>query len=128
MTRVAPTAWRSSARTDFSVWPARGNLAGDTALLRRALAVWARPGESVQVSATPGTPSGAPAGPPQLLYAGDVDQARVVLFYDGLRIARYAEPRAGTGGAASTSPGSTARPGPRRRRWSWTGPTATSAI
>ncbi|MFD8217801.1 hypothetical protein ACFV2U_29845 [Streptomyces sp. NPDC059697] len=100
VTRVAPTAWRSSARTDFSVWPARGNLAGDTALLRRALAVWARPGESVQVSATPGTPSGAPAGPPQLLYAGDVDQARVVLFYDGLRIARYAEPRAGTGGAA----------------------------
>ncbi|QUW82441.1 hypothetical protein SMIR_27865 [Streptomyces mirabilis] len=100
VTRIAPTAWRSSARTDFSVWPARGNLAGDTALLRRALAVWARPGESVQVSATPGTPSGAPAGPPQLLYAGDVDQARVVLFYDGLRIARYAEPRAGTGGAA----------------------------
>ncbi|MGW1497042.1 hypothetical protein ACWCQW_00360 [Streptomyces mirabilis] len=100
VTRVAPTAWRSSARTDFSVWPARGNLARDTALLRRALAVWARPGESVQVSATPGTPSGAPAGPPQLLYAGDVDQARVVLFYDGLRIARYAEPRAGTGGAA----------------------------
>lgn len=100
VTRVAPTAWRSSARTDFSVWPARGNLAGDTALLRRALAVWARPGESVQVSATPGTPAGAPAGPPQLLYAGDVDQARVVLFHDGLRIVRYAEPRDGTGGAA----------------------------
>ncbi|MFB7242708.1 hypothetical protein CW362_39630 [Streptomyces populi] len=98
--RVAPTAWKSSARTDFSVWPARGGLVGDGALLRRALAVWARPGESVQVSATPGTPSGAPPGPPQLLYAGDVDQARVVLLYDGLRIARYAEPKDGTGGAA----------------------------
>jgi hypothetical protein len=100
LARVAATAWQSSARTDFSVWPARGNLTGDRALLRRALAVWARPGESVQVSATPGTPSGAPPGPPQLLFAGDVDQARVVLLYDGLRIARYAEPKDGTSGAA----------------------------
>jgi hypothetical protein len=98
--RVPATAWESSARTDFSVWPARGDLVKDTALLRRALAVWARPGESVQVSATPGTPSGAPPGPPQLLYAGEVDQARVVLLHDGLRIARYAEPKDGTGGAA----------------------------
>ncbi|MET7598457.1 hypothetical protein ABZS84_25810 [Streptomyces sp. NPDC005481] len=98
--KVPPTAWRSSARTDFSVWPARGNLTRDSALLRRALAVWARPGETVQVSATPGTPSGAPPGPPQLLYAGDVDSARVVLLYDGLRIARYAEPKSATNGAA----------------------------
>ena len=100
LTKVAATAWQSSARTDFSVWPARGELTGDTALLRRALAVWARPGESVQVSATPGTPSGGPAGPPQLLYAGAVDNARVVILYDGLRIARYAEPKDGTQGAA----------------------------
>ncbi|MGX1566065.1 hypothetical protein [Streptomyces sp. NPDC055506] len=100
VTRVPAAAWQSSARTDFSVWPARGGLTGDTALLRRALAVWARPGESVQVSATPGTLSGGPAGPPQLLYAGTVDAARVVLLYDGLRIARYAEPKDGTQGAA----------------------------
>ncbi|MFJ8136128.1 hypothetical protein [Streptomyces sp. NPDC096013] len=100
LTRIAPTAWESSAREDFSVWPARGDLTGNTALLRRALAVWARPGESVQVSATPGTPSGGPAGPPQLLYAGTVDNARVVILYDGLRIARYAEPKDGTKGAA----------------------------
>ncbi|MFF1722878.1 hypothetical protein [Streptomyces sviceus] len=98
--KVPAAAWESSARTDFSVWPARGGLTGDSALLRRALAVWARPGESVQVSATPGTPSGGPSGPPQLLYAGIVDNARVVLFYDGLRIVRYAEPRDGTKGAA----------------------------
>ncbi|MFI7399760.1 hypothetical protein ACIBW9_04600 [Streptomyces sp. NPDC049541] len=98
--RVAPTAWTTSARTDFSVWPARGDLTGDKALLRRALAVWARPGESVQVSATPGTPAGGPSGPPQLLYAGTVDSARVVMLYDGLRIARYAEPKSGTKGAA----------------------------
>ncbi|WP_028800762.1 hypothetical protein [Streptomyces sp. 142MFCol3.1] len=100
LTKVAGTAWESSARTDFSVWPARGGLLDDSALLRRALAVWARPGESVRVSATPGTPSGAPPGPPQLLYAGEIDQARVVLLYDGLRIARYAEPKDGTSGAA----------------------------
>jgi hypothetical protein len=100
LTRVSPTAWESSARTDFSVWPARGPLTGDRALLRRALAVWARPGETVHVSSTPGTQTGAPPGPPQLLYAGEVDSARVVILYDGLRIVRYAEPRDGTGGAA----------------------------
>ncbi|MFE6893631.1 hypothetical protein [Streptomyces sp. NPDC057694] len=100
LTRVAPTAWQSSARTDFSVWPARGSLTGDSGLLRRALAVWARPGGSVQVSATPGTAAGAPPGPAQLLYAGEIDQARVVLLYDGLRVVRYAEPKNGTSGAA----------------------------
>ncbi|MFF5184730.1 hypothetical protein ACFY30_13225 [Streptomyces sp. NPDC000345] len=98
--RVSPVAWKTSARTDFSVWPARGALVRDGALLRRALAVWARPGEAVRVSATPDTPSGGPFGPPQLLYAGDVGTARVVILYDGLRIARYAEPRDGTAGAA----------------------------
>jgi hypothetical protein len=100
LVRVSPTAWRSSTRTDFSVWPARGDLTGDRALLRRALAVWARPGESVAVSATPGTATGGPAGPPQLLYAGTVDAARVVILHDGLRLARYAEPKDGTAGAA----------------------------
>lgn len=100
LTRVSPTAWKTSARTDFSVWPARGDRTGDRTLLRRALAVWARPGKGVQVSATPGTPSGGPAGPPQLLYAGTVDTARVVVLYDGLRVARYAEPADGTRGAA----------------------------
>ncbi|MBK3625545.1 hypothetical protein JHN59_11945 [Streptomyces sp. MBT49] len=100
LVKISPAAWKTSARTDFSVWPARGPLTGDTALLRRALAVWARPGGNVRVSATPGTPSGGPAGPPQLLYAGEVDNARVVLLHDGLRIARYAEPKDGTAGAA----------------------------
>lgn len=99
LTRVSPAAWKTSARTDFSVWPARGERTGDRALLRRALAVWARPGKSVRVSATPGTPAGGPAGPPQLLYAGTVDTARVVILYDGLRVVRYAEPEEGTEGA-----------------------------
>ncbi|WP_333739091.1 hypothetical protein [Streptomyces sp. IBSBF 2806] len=100
LVRISPAAWKTSARTDFSVWPARGALTRDTTLLRRALAVWARPGETVQVSATPETPAGGPAGPPQLLYAGEVGNARVVILYDGLRIARYAEPKDGTAGAA----------------------------
>ncbi|GGV15708.1 hypothetical protein GCM10010245_27160 [Streptomyces spectabilis] len=100
LTRVAPTAWKRSPRTDFTAWPARGELSGDTALLRRALAVWARPGASVRVSATPGTAAGAPPGPAQLLFAGEVDAAHVVLLYDGLRVVRYAEPKDGTSGAA----------------------------
>ncbi|MGR4879343.1 hypothetical protein ACIPUC_07920 [Streptomyces sp. LARHCF249] len=98
--RAAPALWRTSSRTDFSAWPARGDRADDAELLRRALAVWARPGSSVVVSATPGTPAGPPMGPAQLLFAGAVDQAVVVLLYDGLRVVRYAEPLTGAAGAA----------------------------
>ncbi|WP_045555813.1 hypothetical protein [Streptomyces sp. FxanaA7] len=92
LTTATATAWRETGRTDFSTWPARGGLVKDRALLRRALAVWARPGESVQVAVTLGTQAGPPPGPPHLLYAGVVDNLRVVLLHDGLRIARYAEP------------------------------------
>ena len=99
LTRAEPLAWRTATRADFASWPARGDRLGDTALLRRALAVWARPGRSVRVSLTAGTQSGPPSGPPQLLYAGVVDQAAVVLLYDGLRVARYAE---GSGGESGT--------------------------
>ncbi|MEV7427774.1 hypothetical protein [Streptomyces sp. NPDC091212] len=102
--RVAPAAWRTSARTDFSVWPARGPLAGDDALLGRALAVWAAPGGSVQVFATPATPAGPPMGPPQLLYAGPLDGERVVVFHDGLRIVRYAETAGSAGSAGHPAP------------------------
>ncbi|MFF5709534.1 hypothetical protein [Streptomyces sp. NPDC012756] len=98
--RVGADVWPGATRQDFSVWPARGGLTGDTALLRRALAVWARPGGAVRSSATPGTPVGPPMGPPQLLFAGRVDAMRVVLFHDGLRAVRYAEPVEGTAGAA----------------------------
>ncbi|MFC9426179.1 hypothetical protein [Streptomyces sp. NPDC056987] len=97
--RIGPTAWRTATRTDFSVWPARGQLVTDTGLLRRALAVWAQPDRAVHISTTPATPSGPPMGSPQLLYAGEVDGVRVVLFHDGLRVVRYAETgEAGAGG------------------------------
>ncbi|MGP4001963.1 hypothetical protein [Streptomyces sp. 8N706] len=101
LTRTAPAAWRTSDRTGFAAWPARGNRTDDRALLRRALAVWARPGRRVLVSATPGTASGPPPGPAQLLYAGEVDRAAVVLLYDGLRIVRYAEAKDAEGGGAA---------------------------
>ncbi|MEW1656484.1 hypothetical protein [Streptomyces sp. NPDC093707] len=93
----SPTAWKSAPRPDFSAWPARGDRVRNKALLRRALAVWARPGTRVPVSATPGTPTGPAAGPPQLLFAGVVDHAVVVLLHDGLRVVRYAEPTDGQG-------------------------------
>ncbi|MFF2012435.1 hypothetical protein ACFVWY_25590 [Streptomyces sp. NPDC058195] len=100
--RVDAASWRRSARTDFTAWPARGDRAGDAGLLRRALGAWARPGGAVRVSVTSDTPAGPPMGAPQLLYAGGVGRAAVVLLYDGLRVVRYAEPRdAGrTAGAA----------------------------
>ncbi|MCZ1015375.1 hypothetical protein [Streptomyces noursei] len=91
LTVSSATAWKSAARPDFSAWPARGERTADKALLRRALAVWARPGVRVPVTSTPGTPTGPAAGPPQLLFAGVVDHAVVVLFHDGLRVVRYAE-------------------------------------
>ncbi|MDX3615561.1 MULTISPECIES: hypothetical protein [Streptomyces] len=100
LTTATATAWQTTGRSDFTTWPARGDLVKDKALLRRALAVWARPGESVQVAVTLGTQAGPPPGPPQLLYAGKVDNLRVVLLHDGLRIARYAEPLDDPGVAA----------------------------
>ncbi len=98
--RVAPDAWSRAARLDFSSWPARGDRTDDKGLLQRALAVWARPGPSVRVSATAGTATTPPVASPHLLFAGDVDGAGVVLLYDGLRVVRYAEPVDGGGAPA----------------------------
>ncbi|MGW1405232.1 hypothetical protein [Streptomyces sp. NPDC002403] len=98
LSRVSAGFWQRSPRTDFTAWPTRGNRAEDTGLLRRALAGWAHPDGEVRISATPETPIGPPMGAPQLLYAGEVDRVAVVLFYDGLRIVRYAEPGAGRDG------------------------------
>ncbi|MFD0342530.1 hypothetical protein ACFVH0_28285 [Streptomyces sp. NPDC127117] len=92
VSRVSATFWQRSPRTDFTSWPTRGDRAGDTGLLRRALSVWAHPDGTVRTSTTPDTPVGPPMGAPQLLYAGEVDGVAVVLFHDGLRVVRYAEP------------------------------------
>ncbi len=92
LVRARAGAWRRASRTDFGAWPARGALTRDESLLRRALVTWARPRADVRVEATPGTPEGPPPGPPQLLYAGRLAGAAVVLLYDGLRVARYTEP------------------------------------
>ncbi|WP_256090225.1 hypothetical protein [Actinacidiphila rubida] len=100
LVRVPADTWRATARMDFTAWPARGGRAADGALLGRALDAWARPGSGLDVTATPGTARNAPAGPPQLLFAGDVDGAAVVLLHDGTRVVRYAEPRSGGGRAA----------------------------
>ncbi|MFC7221140.1 hypothetical protein ACFQLX_23700 [Streptomyces polyrhachis] len=91
--RAGRDDWRGASRPDFAAWPARGSRVDDRALLSRALRVWARPSTRVRLSATPATPSGPPAGPPHLLYAGDLGAITVVVFHDGLRLARYAEPR-----------------------------------
>ncbi len=91
LTRGEPAAWRDAARLDFSVWPARGPAVKDTELLGRALDTWAEPGGNVQVSATPGTHTGPPAGSPQLLYAGEQEGVSLVMLHDGHRLVRYAE-------------------------------------
>ncbi|MFE2979408.1 hypothetical protein [Streptomyces sp. NPDC059258] len=99
--RTAAERWADTSRVDFTAWPARGGRTDDDALLGRALRAWAEPAESVRVSTTPGTAAVPPAGPPQLLFADDVDGAAVVLFHDSAdRVVRYAEPLSGSGGTA----------------------------
>ena len=92
LARAAADAWRQTARLDFDVWPARGDLTADRALLDRATAAWAGPAEGVRRSAEPGTPAGPPATA-RLLYAGRLDGAAVVVLYGEGRLARYTEDR-----------------------------------
>ncbi|MFG3280547.1 hypothetical protein [Streptomyces sp. NPDC048111] len=92
LVRAPDTAWQSSARIDFTVWPARGDRTDDRGLLSRALGAWARPGTRVRTSAAPGTATTGPSSKtPQLLYAGRVDETDVVVLRDGERVVRYAE-------------------------------------
>ncbi|MEV0628672.1 hypothetical protein [Nonomuraea wenchangensis] len=87
---AAPDAWRRSTKLDLSTWEPRGALTGDAALVARALRAWGRP-----------------TG--QLLYAGRVDGATVVLARDGEQVARYTE--AGGPGRLEVFPAPRARPG-----------------
>ncbi|GGV12980.1 hypothetical protein GCM10010495_28280 [Kitasatospora herbaricolor] len=88
--RAAADDWRRTARLDFGVWPARGDLTADRALLGRAAAAWAGPSPQVRRTTEPGTPDGPP-GAAQLLYAGRPDGTAVVVLYGEGRLARYTE-------------------------------------
>ncbi|WP_219470105.1 hypothetical protein [Nonomuraea rhizosphaerae] len=83
-----PGAWRASTSLDLATWQARGTLAGDQALIGRALRAWGRPGG-------------------QVLYADRLDGVSVVLIRQGEQVARYTE----TAGAAKVS----AFPAPRAK-------------
>ncbi|WP_018657946.1 hypothetical protein [Actinomadura flavalba] len=90
---AAPDAWRHGHRT-LDAWPARGELTGDRALTRRALAAFAA--------------TGAGKGEVRLLYAGRLDEVPVVVLRRGGRIARYADPA----GVADIATGGTDRDAP----------------
>ncbi|MFD5071455.1 hypothetical protein ACFWNC_26570, partial [Streptomyces sp. NPDC058369] len=101
LVRTAPESWADTSRVDLTAWPARGSLAGDAGLLSRALRVWNHPAPSVRRSVAPGATDEGPAHSPQLLYAGELEGRRIVMFYDGRRTVRYTEPvGSGAGGAA----------------------------
>ncbi|QYC41462.1 hypothetical protein Nocox_19265 [Nonomuraea coxensis DSM 45129] len=87
---AAPGAWRRGTELDLSTWEPRGALTGDAALVARALRAWGR-------------------RTGQLLYAGRVDGAAVVLARDGEQVARYTE--AGGPGRLEVFPAPRARPG-----------------
>ncbi len=98
--RGGASSWQRAGQLDFAAWPARGDRIHDAALLGRALAAWGRQGSGVRVTASAGTVRTPPIAPPRLLFAGNVDDAAVVLFYDGVRLVRYAEALDGDGPAA----------------------------
>ncbi|AJC58904.1 hypothetical protein GZL_06334 [Streptomyces sp. 769] len=94
--RTPNEQWARTARVDFTAWPARGRQAGDRQLLARALGVWAAPPAGTRIVAAADTSTRPPAAPPRLLYAGLIDNVMVVVFHDGERLVRYAEPQDAT--------------------------------
>ncbi|MFJ6128252.1 hypothetical protein ACIQKE_24555 [Streptomyces griseoviridis] len=91
--RTPAGVWGSTARMDFTAWPARGDRTGDEALLGRALAAWAHPSSGTRVTLAAATSAAAPTSAPRLLFAGGVGAHAVVVLYDGQRVARYSEPK-----------------------------------
>ncbi|MFK0291115.1 hypothetical protein ACIQU6_11660 [Streptomyces sp. NPDC090442] len=90
--RAPNEQWARTSRVDFTAWPPRGREAGDRQLLARALQVWAAPPPGTRIVAAADTSTRPPAAPPRLLYAGLIDNVMVVVFHDGERLVRYAEP------------------------------------
>ncbi|MEV0736686.1 hypothetical protein AB0I51_12080 [Streptomyces sp. NPDC050549] len=93
LVRTAAGAWDNTSRVDFTAWPTRGSRAHDQGLLDRALHAWTHPQTGTRPHLAPATTAVPPTTAPQLLYAGDVGDREVVLFYDGQRLARYSETR-----------------------------------
>ncbi|MEU7638713.1 MULTISPECIES: hypothetical protein [unclassified Streptomyces] len=94
--RTPHEQWAETSRVDFTAWPPRGRQAGDRQLLARALRVWAAPPAGTRIVAAADTSTRPPAAPPRLLYAGLIDNVMVVVFHDGERLVRYAEPEGAT--------------------------------
>ncbi|WP_030990793.1 hypothetical protein [Streptomyces sp. NRRL S-1813] len=94
--RTPNEQWTDTSRVDFTAWPARGRQAGDRELLARALRVWAAPPADARITAAAGASTRPPDHPPQLLYAGLIDNVLVVVLHDGERLVRYAEPEDAT--------------------------------
>ncbi|CAM5695469.1 DNA-directed RNA polymerase specialized sigma24 family protein OS=Streptomyces alboniger OX=132473 GN=CP975_09795 PE=4 SV=1 [Streptomyces alboniger] len=90
--RTPAGAWADTSRVDFTAWPARGARGDNRALLTRALSAWTEPPSGTRVRTTRATTTEPPPKTTQLLYAGDVGPETVVLFHDGRRVVRYAEP------------------------------------
>ncbi|MGV9456748.1 hypothetical protein [Streptomyces sp. NPDC003635] len=91
LVRVPEGQWADTSRVDFTAWPARGELADDKDLLRRALNVWAEPSADTAVTTTASTTAEPPRRAPQLLYAGKVNDTTVVLFHEADQVVRYTE-------------------------------------
>jgi len=94
--RTPNEQWADTSRVDFTAWPARGRQAGDQELLGRALRVWAAPPADTRIVTSADTSTRPPDHPPQLLYAGLIDNVMVVVLHDGERLVRYAEPEDAT--------------------------------
>ncbi|KOT78542.1 hypothetical protein ADK70_33865 [Streptomyces rimosus subsp. pseudoverticillatus] len=92
LVRAPREEWADTARVDFTAWPPRGGRTDDRDLLTRALTTWTHPARGTHITRTPGTFTGPPPPGTQLLYAGEADGSTVVIFHDGLRTIRYAEP------------------------------------
>ncbi|MFC4909800.1 hypothetical protein [Actinomadura gamaensis] len=82
VTMASADGWRRTANPDLGTWPARGDLIGDRALIAEAVQAW----QST-------SPAGGGVDKPQLLFAGTVDQRRIVLLHAGDVVARYADRR-----------------------------------
>jgi hypothetical protein len=98
--RVAGEVWRTSARIDFGVWPARGDDAASDTLVGQALEAWTVPRPHV-LRLGAGASDAPPVVPVHVLWNGHVDGAAVVVLYDSTRLARYTVPDRPTGDDAA---------------------------